>query len=83
MLFTFINIHYSGSFSDPEFLSLKTLIMLYLILLQRHRLINEALILELRNNIHALAIEGYSVNEWENSKKKSDQSPTCKGGFGL
>jgi hypothetical protein len=38
---------------------------------------------ELKNNIHALAIEAYSSKEWDESHKKPDRSPSCKGGFGL
>jgi BolA protein len=50
-------------------------------LLQRHRLVNETLVDELANHIHALAIHTYTPEQWQqNSENLAPASPNCMGG---
>jgi len=51
-------------------------------LLQRHRMINDILAEELKNQIHALAIHTYTESEWKDSNGDAPMSPPCKGGDG-
>ena len=51
-------------------------------LLQRHRMINELLAEELKNNIHALAIHTYTEEEWKAIHGNAPLSPPCQGGDG-
>jgi len=48
-------------------------------LLQRHRLINEALREELQGPVHALSIVGKTPDQWNQSPQVS-KSPRCMGG---
>ena len=48
-------------------------------LLQRHRTINEVLVDELANHIHALSIHAYTQTEWE-TQQSVPPSPKCLGG---
>ncbi|VFP88129.1 BolA/IbaG family iron-sulfur metabolism protein [Candidatus Erwinia haradaeae] len=49
--------------------------------LQRHRSIYSVLALELKNSIHALSLNAYSLTEWDNIKHISTihASPKCLG----
>ncbi len=49
-------------------------------LLQRHRLVNEALVEELKHKIHALAIHTYTIHEWSEQNNNAPMSPPCLGG---
>jgi len=51
-------------------------------LLQRHRMINDVLADELKNQIHALAIHTYTESEWKDVNGDAPMSPPCKGGDG-
>ncbi|XP_034030132.1 bolA-like protein 1 [Thalassophryne amazonica] len=48
-------------------------------LLQRHRLVNEALHEELSSYIHALAIQAKTPQQWESNPTPA-KSPACMGG---
>nr|WP_086939003.1 transcriptional regulator BolA [Thaumasiovibrio occultus] len=52
-------------------------------LLPRHRAINTVLADELSNNVHALAIHTYTVEEWQNLFDGVPSSPSCRGGAKL
>lgn len=49
-------------------------------LLARHRLVNAALEVELKENIHALAIHTYTEDEWKEQTGGAPMSPPCLGG---
>ena len=49
-------------------------------LIARHRMVNEVLTEELKNDIHALAIHTYNKQEWSEKQHSSPQSPPCLGG---
>jgi BolA protein len=49
-------------------------------LLDRHRMVNEILKHELKENIHALALHTYTSSEWEESNANAPASPPCLGG---
>ena len=49
-------------------------------LLARHRKINEALKKELKGGIHALSIEAFTRQEWEQREHQAKDSPPCHGG---
>lgn len=49
-------------------------------LLQRHRLVNEVLLEELKHKIHALAIHTYTIQEWTEQNNNAPMSPPCLGG---
>jgi len=49
-------------------------------LIQRHRLINQCLAVELKSGIHALAIHTFTEDEWSAKQDKDMQSPQCHGG---
>lgn len=48
-------------------------------LLQRHRLVNEALSHELSSRVHALAIQAKTPQQWSSNPSLA-QSPPCLGG---
>ena len=48
-------------------------------LLQRHRMVNKCLAVELSEHIHALAMHTYSPAEWQENKSVAE-SPNCMGG---
>lgn len=48
-------------------------------LIARHRQVNQALIDELSNNIHALAIHTYTPQEWRDQQDGAPESPMCMG----
>jgi BolA protein len=48
-------------------------------LIQRHRLVNKCLAIELAEHIHALAIHTYSPDEWSENNQVPE-SPNCLGG---
>ncbi|XP_060756980.1 bolA-like protein 1 [Neoarius graeffei] len=48
-------------------------------LLQRHRLVNEALSHELSSSVHALAIQAKTPQQWSSNPSLA-QSPPCLGG---
>ena len=50
-----------------------------LLLIKRHRLVNEALAQELRT-IHALALHALTPDEWSARAGKVADSPKCRGG---
>ena len=50
-----------------------------LMLIKRHRLVNEALREELQQ-IHALALHTYSPGEWQERQEAAPDSPECLGG---
>ncbi len=49
-------------------------------LVERHRLVNQALVLELREKIHALSLQTLTPEEWEKKKGQIATSPPCLGG---
>ena len=49
-------------------------------LLARHRVVNQTLDSELKNQIHALAIHTYTQQEWQTKQGKAPDSPLCHGG---
>jgi BolA protein len=49
-------------------------------LIQRHRIINQALEAELSGGIHALALHTMTPEEWFNKGGEAPQSPPCLGG---
>jgi len=46
----------------------------------RHQKVNGVLADELRTVIHALSMETYTANEWEERKGRTLASPACHGG---
>lgn len=51
-------------------------------LINRHRMVNEALAVELAEKIHALAIHAYTPEDWLEKNQTAPKSPPCKGGDG-
>ncbi|VAW75885.1 Cell division protein BolA [hydrothermal vent metagenome] len=49
-------------------------------LIQRHRMINDTLADELKNQIHALALHTYTQADWAKKQKTAPVSPECLGG---
>lgn len=49
-------------------------------LLERHRLVNDALADELRGPVHALALHTYTAEEWRARHGDAPMSPPCRGG---
>lgn len=49
-------------------------------LLDRHRLINEALADLLAGQIHALALHTYTTREWRDKNGDAPMTPPCRGG---
>lgn len=49
-------------------------------LVQRHRMINQLLADELKNDIHALAIHTFTSQEWAEKQQQAKDSPECLGG---
>ena len=49
-------------------------------LIDRHRLINEALAQELAGPVHALAIHAYTEANWQSRFGEAPMSPPCLGG---
>lgn len=49
-------------------------------LLARHRQVNQVLMDELSNHIHALAIHTYTQQEWNEIENNAPDSPMCVGG---
>lgn len=49
-------------------------------LIQRHRMINEVLADELKNQIHALALHTYTQSDWADKQGQVPTSPECLGG---
>ncbi len=47
---------------------------------KRHQLIYCALADELRNNIHALALHTYTLDEWQERSQTAPPTPDCHGG---
>ncbi|CAG2170211.1 unnamed protein product [Oppiella nova] len=66
--------HFRVVIVSPQFESLTSL--------KRHRLVNEALRQELDANIHALAIQALTPDQWSH-EQSVNESPTCRGGMGL
>lgn len=51
-------------------------------LITRHRMVNNLLKDELTGGVHALSIEAYTTEQWQQKDKHIDPSPNCRGGFG-
>ncbi len=49
-------------------------------LIQRHRMINETLADELKDQIHALALHTYTQEDWVKKQGAAPISPECLGG---
>lgn len=49
-------------------------------LLDRHRMINDLLAVELSGPVHALAIHAYTEANWESRFGQAPMSPPCLGG---
>jgi len=49
-------------------------------LIARHRMVNQVLVDELQNHIHALALHTYTIAEWDKNNGGSPASPKCMGG---
>ena len=47
--------------------------------IERHRLINKLLAIEMTNGIHALSIQAKTINQWLADPLVKD-TPNCKGG---
>lgn len=47
----------------------------------RHRLITKLLAQELSSGLHALSLQLFSPEEWQDSGQKIAESPPCRGGF--
>ncbi|KAJ8958270.1 hypothetical protein NQ318_017414 [Aromia moschata] len=50
-----------------------------LIILFKHRMVNEALKFELQNGVHALSIVAETPSQWQQGDKQIDSSPACRG----
>lgn len=50
-------------------------------LIDRHRMVNDALSHELKTGVHALSIHAKTVKQWEDSNHSVSQSPACMGGM--
>jgi len=48
-------------------------------LLSRHRFIHDILSKELQNDIHALALHTYTIEEWQHRTEQTIKSPLCIG----
>lgn len=48
--------------------------------IDRHRLVNETLAAELRDHVHALSVQAFTVPEWEKKHGATFASPECLGG---
>ena len=51
-----------------------------LMLIKRHRLINDILADELKGQIHALSMHTYTEDEWHEKAGQAPMSPPCLGG---
>lgn len=51
-----------------------------LMLIKRHRMVNDILADELQNKIHALALHTYTEEEWKAASGNAPMSPPCLGG---
>jgi len=49
-------------------------------LIDRHRMVNEALAHELANGVHALSIQAKTPKQWDLSGQKVQDTPACRGG---
>jgi BolA protein len=49
-------------------------------LIKRHRMVNSVLKDELANDIHALALHTYTLQEWQTQFGEFPKSPNCLGG---
>jgi len=49
-------------------------------LIQRHRMVNEALADELSGTVHALALHTYTAADWADRFGDAPMSPPCRGG---
>lgn len=49
-------------------------------LIARHRMVNEVLADQLKNELHALALHTYNRQEWSEKQHSAPQSPPCLGG---
>ena len=49
-------------------------------LIQRHRMVNEALADELSGTVHALALHTYTAADWTDRFGDAPMSPPCRGG---
>lgn len=49
-------------------------------LLPRHRMVNELLMDELQNGVHALSMHTYTPGEWAAMRDGAPDSPMCMGG---
>ncbi|MFI4919413.1 MAG: BolA family protein [Legionellales bacterium] len=47
----------------------------------RHRLVNQLLLKEFEQGLHALSLHLFTVEEWETRGKPVLASPTCKDGY--
>merc|ERR1712183_645307 len=52
------------------------------LLLERHRLVNETLAEELKGGVHALSIMAKTPAQWVQGGEKSQTTPSCLGGHG-
>ena len=64
--------HFKLVLVSPEFSSLS--------LIERHRKINGILADELANKIHALSINAYTDEQWQEKMKNVPDTPPCLGG---
>ncbi|CAB9521274.1 BolA-like protein 1 [Seminavis robusta] len=70
--------HFKVVVVSPEFEKTKTLI-------QRHRLVNDALSKQLEGPVHALSIVAKTPAQWQkmvDAGEKIEPSPACRGGDG-
>lgn len=49
-------------------------------LIARHRAVNQVLAVELAEHIHALSINTYTAQEWQQQNQLVPDSPACMGG---
>ncbi len=48
--------------------------------LERHRKVHELLAVELRTQVHALSVQAFTPQEWEEKARVTFASPACLGG---
>jgi len=47
----------------------------------RHRQVNQLLIHEMQNGLHALSMHLYTPEEWKKAKDRVNPSPKCRDGY--
>lgn len=50
-------------------------------LIKRHRMVNQLLVEEFQQGLHALSMHLYTEEEWESRNNSTLNSPACKDGY--